>query len=165
MSRLAPLRSLADYLATGAPVPEQDRGHLAEGLARFLAGEATILEEALGIREAGSQGRTPQFMAALDERDRLLREAARDFLPDLLEAHQARELHRRWTLYEASGWRRGERSLPVAPAHGVGTLEGRLWAVLRLRDNVLGERTIRRTLAMGRAYSLPSPSPTLAPED
>lgn len=164
MSRLAPLRSLFDFVAAGVPLPDRDRLALAEGLGCFFAGEAE-LDEALGLRAEVPGGRTARTMAALDERDRLLREAARDFLPDLVEAHQARELHRRWTLYEASGWRRGERSLPTVPAHRVGTLEGRLWAVLRLRDNVLSERTIRRTLAMGRAYSLPPPSPTLAPED
>lgn len=158
MSRLAPLRSLADHLAAGAPLPDRDRRQIADALARFLAGEEPSLDEALGLKPQGGQ-RSAQTVAILAERDRLLREAAAEFFSGLLVTQQARELHRRWTRYEASGWRR-ERALDVVPSSRLGTLEGRLWAILRLRDFVPCERTIRGALATSSGYSLPAPSPT-----
>lgn len=159
MSRLAPLRSLADHLAHGAPLPERHREAALEALACVLGGEAS-LDEAFGLKPGPGQ-RSAQTTAILAERDHHLRAAAAEFYPGLPPAHQARELHARWTHYRASGWHH-ERALDAAPLFRAGTLQARLWAVLRLRDFVPSERTLRAVLATSSGCSLPPPSPTLA---
>ncbi len=159
MSRLAPIRALADFLDAAGPLPEPVQ-RAAEGLDRFLAGEIPSLEEALTERPAWSQERKAGTVAVIEERDRLLRQAAADFWPGRNASAQARELHRAWSRYRVAGWQR-DRVLEAPPAARAGTVEGRLWAVLRLRDDVIGWERLRRILVASAPYSLPAPPATL----
>lgn len=153
MSRLAPLRSLAEHLEA-LPDRDPDLDLCLSGLARFLAGEAG-LEEAMGLRTVAGQ-RSARTRATMDERDRMLREAAAEFFPGISFDAQADAIHTRWQRYAATGWLR-ERALDVVPPHRTGTLEERFWTILRARDHVIARRTIRLILAASSGYSLPAP--------
>ena len=158
VSPVAALRSLAKHLHSGAPLPDADREFLAEGIGRFLTGEEE-LDCALGLKAEPGQ-RSARTRAAIAERDRLVAEAAVEFFPDQPPAAQARGLHQRWSRYAVSGWRR-ERALSAPPPMRRGKIEERLWQVMKVRDLVLTERSVRAILAASYPYSLPSPQDTL----
>ena len=96
------LSVIAADLRVGALDPET-REQLAESLERIAAGEDAAT--ALGVKRAPGQ-RKWQTCAALAERDRLLREAAKRFLGGLSVAAQAERLHKALSRYCASAWRR-----------------------------------------------------------
>lgn len=164
MSRFAPLRSLLDRLDAEPLSPAEHHEVIVGGVRRYLAGEAP-LEDALGLRSGDGQ-RSAHTEANIEARDKLLRESAAEFFPGLLVTQQARGLHLRWTRYEASRWPH-ERTLDAVPPHRIATLEGRFWAILKKRDTVPAERTIRAILradlATSSGGSLPPSAPTLPP--
>lgn len=143
VSPVAALRSLAKHLHSGAPLPDADREFLAEGIGRFLTGDDD-LDCALGLKTEPGQ-RSVRTRAAIAERDRLVAEAAAEFFSDEPPAAQARAIHERWTRYATSGWRR-ERALSTLPSIRHGKIEGRIWQIMKVRDFVLKERSIRGIL-------------------
>ena len=136
------LSAIAADLRVGALDPET-REQLAESLERIAAGEDAAT--ALGVKRAPGQ-RTLQTCAALAERDRLLREAAKRFLGGLSVAAQADRLHKELSRYCASAWQR-ERVCEQCPDRHLGTLHECLWTVLKLHDRVLSARSLRLILA------------------
>ena len=86
----ARLAAAAASLRNGTLGP-QDRDLLATMIERIAAGEDAAT--ALGVKRAPGQ-RKWQTCAALAERDRLLREAAKRFLGGLSVAAQAERLHK-----------------------------------------------------------------------
>jgi len=138
------LRTLAAALRGRNTIAEDTADDLADGIEAYLEGEAE-LESALGLKPApgGRQWRTEQ---AINERDRVLREAAALYWPDRPVAEQAREMAAALARYAATGWPR-HRSLAACPERLHGTFSALAWHVLRARDFVLVERVLRRILA------------------
>ena len=144
------------------------RGHLKitggidrdTGRWRFFveAMEAVGLEEALGLATGPGQ-RKAATIASIASRDELLRAAAAEFFPDLRPAEQARDMHQHWRRYVAAGWPR-ERALEEPPERRRGTIEGALWRVMKTRDHLLAERSLRLILAVSSGYLLPPPPAT-----
>lgn len=129
----------------------QERGDaeiadVGSALAQWLRGRSgEPLERFLGIkREAGQ--RSIQTALALHRRDDRVRQAAAAHFRSDCASDQARELHRRWSRYAASSWPR-ERALDELPAHRRNTAEGEFWTIMKIRDHVLSERSIRALLA------------------
>ena len=91
-------------------------------------------------------GRTPQVLLALNERSRWLREAAERHFPGASDHEQARRLHRTIGDYATSAWLR-ERTLSLCPPRHKGRIREFCWMVLKTRDAVPSERTIRRILS------------------
>jgi hypothetical protein len=97
----------------------------------------------------GRGRRTPQTMLLLDERDQFLRAAAAHF-PGLSHREIARRLHVALSRYRDGRWRRDQSEL-TCPSQHAGKLTATLWMLLRVKDYVPSERTIRAALAgMGR---------------
>ena len=92
----------------------------------------------------GRGRRTPQTMLLLDERRALLVEAAR-FYPGLSQRETARRLRIALQRYQLGRWRRTRADL-TCPKDHAGKLTGVLWMLLRVRDHVPSEMTIRRAL-------------------
>jgi hypothetical protein len=88
--------------------------------------------------------RTPATLLLIDERDALLVEAARHF-PGLSHREIARRLRTAIQRYQSGRWRRTRTELTCPPEHR-GRLEAVLWAILKTRDYVPSEMTIRRAL-------------------
>jgi hypothetical protein len=93
----------------------------------------------------GGRGRrTPATLLVLDERDRYLIEAARAHFSGL--SHQtARSLRSRLLVYRQGRWRRS--CSEVWNPHPAERIEAVLWMLLRVRDAIPSERTIRAVLA------------------
>lgn len=89
--------------------------------------------------------RLPSTLEAIAERDRLLREASDRFCAGMSDRQAAAFIHTALARYAAGRWRRS-RADPVCP-HEAGTLAATLWAILRCRDHIVSERTIRAVLA------------------
>ncbi len=138
----ARLAAAAVSLRNGTLGP-QDRDLLATMIERIAAGEDAAA--ALGVKRAPGQ-RTLRTCAALAERDRLLREAAKRFYGGLPVAAQAQHLHVQLTRYSAIAWVR-ERACEACPDRHRGTIHELLWRVLRLHDRVLSARSLRLILA------------------
>lgn len=86
-------------------------------------------------------------MRSLDERDALLIEIARRFYPGLISKREiGRRLRSALLRYQSGRWRR-DRACEVCPRGHVGTITALLWCLLRVRDHVPSEMTIRRALA------------------
>ena len=83
--------------------------------------------------------------AALDERDNLLREAAK-FYPGLSQREAARLIRIALLRYRDGRWRR-DRSEATYPVQRQGKLTALLYALLRRRDAVPSAMTIRRAIA------------------
>lgn len=81
----------------------------------------------------------------LDERGKLLVEAAR-FYPGLSNREAARQLHTALSRYRDGRWRR-DCSEALCPPQHRGKLIATLWMILKTRDVLVAERTIRRALA------------------
>ena len=92
----------------------------------------------------GRGHRTPQTMMLLDERDALLIEAARRFFSGMSHRETAHRLRSRLLIYQNGRWRR--TSAELKPPHDVDSLDAALWCLLRIRDHVPSEMTIRRVL-------------------
>ena len=92
----------------------------------------------------GRGRRTPQTLLLLDERTALLREAAR-FYPGLSQRETARRLRMAVSIYRHGRWRRDQSELTCPPQHA-GKLTAVCWAILKTRDHVPSEMTIRRAL-------------------
>ena len=89
----------------------------------------------------GRGRRTPSTLLMIDERDALLVEAAR-FYPGLSQREIARRLRSRLLIYRNGRWRRSCAELK-AP-HPPEKIDAVLWAILRVKDYVPSEMTIRR---------------------
>lgn len=94
----------------------------------------------------GRGRRTPATLAALDQRDHLLREAARLYCAGMSGRAAAAVLHTKLSVYFGGRWRR-DRSEAVCPAQHRGKLTELLYALARTRDAMISETTIRRALA------------------
>jgi hypothetical protein len=92
----------------------------------------------------GPGHRTPQTLLLLNERDKLLVEAA-TFFPMCSQREQARRIAAALLRYRAGIWRRHciENTLPVR-CRG---LDAVCWKLLRTRDCHVSEPTIRRALS------------------
>jgi hypothetical protein len=92
----------------------------------------------------GPGHRTPQTMLLLDERDKLLAEAAQ-FFPMCSQREQARRIAKSLLRYRCGAWRRHsvENTLP-ARCRG---LDAVCWKLLKTRDCLCSEATIRRALS------------------
>ncbi|MBR0870040.1 hypothetical protein JQ633_06705 [Bradyrhizobium tropiciagri] len=81
---------------------------------------------------------------ALDERDRLLIAAA-GFYPGHSGREIARQFRVRLSRYRNGRWRRDRTEL-TCPLQYRGTLTQVLWMILKTRDAIPGDRTIRSAL-------------------
>ena len=91
-----------------------------------------------------SHGRTPAVRLVLDERDRLLVEAAR-FYPGISAREVARRLHIALSIYRGGRWRR-DRNEATCPRQHRGKLTATLWMILKTQDAPISERTLRRAM-------------------
>jgi hypothetical protein len=94
----------------------------------------------------GRGRRSPDFLLRQDERDRYLVEAARCY-PGQSDREIARQLRLALARYRDGRWRR-DRSEYTCPAQHRGKLTEVLYFLLRVRDAVPSETTIRRALAI-----------------
>jgi hypothetical protein len=94
---------------------------------------------------AGRGHRTPQTLLSISERNKLLSEATK-FYPGASERETARCLRIALLRYRAGAWRRTRVETQCPPRHR-GRLVELLWMILKVRDQVPSERTIRRALA------------------
>jgi hypothetical protein len=90
--------------------------------------------------------RSWQTRLLIDERDKLLIEAARFFGGSDREA--ARRLHSALLSYRTGRWQRRDAMLVHCPPQYAGRLDGLLWAILRTKDYVPSIATIRRVLGL-----------------
>jgi hypothetical protein len=93
----------------------------------------------------GRGHRTNETLLRLNERDRYLIEAAR-FYPDMSNRETARQLRIALSTYRAGRWRR-DRSEATCPTQHQAKLTATLWAILKTKDALVSDRTIRRALA------------------
>jgi hypothetical protein len=84
--------------------------------------------------------RSPETLSAIRQRDRLLREAADRFCRGMSDRQAAQHLRAELLKASTGKWRRGR----------VGRTEALLWMILKLRDFVPGETTIRRAIRLRR---------------
>jgi hypothetical protein len=84
-------------------------------------------------------------MLAIDERDQFLRAAAAHFCVGMSERAAATMLRTKLTRYQTGPWRR-DRFEALCPARHRGRIDELLWMILRVRDHVPSEMTIRRAL-------------------
>ena len=110
---------------------------------RILTGEAA--DPVFGLKPKPGQ-RSWCTRTALDQRDRILREAAGRFYGGLPVAAQAQHLHVQLTRYSATAWVR-ERAFEACPDCRRGMIDELLWRALRHHDRVLSARSIRDILA------------------
>lgn len=92
----------------------------------------------------GRGRRSPQTRLLLDERDRLLIEAAR-FYPGLSHREAARQIRIALLRYQTGRFRRSRLALTCP--HQAGRLDAVLWMILKVRDAIPSERSIRRALS------------------
>jgi hypothetical protein len=93
-----------------------------------------------------SHGRTPQTQLLIDERDTLLTEATQ-FYPSLSRREVARKLHAALSIYRGGRWRR-DGVQATCPMQHRGKLLQTMWMILKVRDHVPSETTIRRALGV-----------------
>jgi hypothetical protein len=93
---------------------------------------------------AGRGHRSPQNILLRSERDHLLRAAAK-FYPGCSEREIARQLRIALLTYRNGRWRR-DRTEATCPEQHRGKPVQMLWCVLKVRDAVPSEMTIRRAL-------------------
>ena len=98
----------------------------------------------------GRGRRTRQTELLISERDRYLREAAARFCTSMSDRQAAAWLHTKISRYRSGAWRRDRVDATIEPRCPVryrGTLTELLWCVLRTREHVPSEMTVRRALA------------------
>ena len=93
--------------------------------------------------------RTPQTLLLLDERDKLLFEAAR-FYPGASDREVATAAPHRTVEVSRGRWGRGDRTEPLCPLRHRGTITELLWMILQVNDHLPSDRTIRRALPGSR---------------
>jgi hypothetical protein len=93
----------------------------------------------------GRGKRSNETRLRLDERAKLLREAAR-FFPGASDREVARRLHEALSRYGAGAWRR-ERACEVCPLRHRDKLAEMLWAIFKVYDHTPSEGTVRAALA------------------
>lgn len=103
----------------------------------------------------GPGRRLPGTMAAIAERDALLREVARLHFPAVSQREQARRVHDALCRYQSGAWRR-ERAEAEGAARHHGKINAHCHAILSLRDHVPSEGAIRRALAFREPAKRPS---------
>ncbi|MBA4033200.1 MAG: hypothetical protein C0480_01150 [Bradyrhizobium sp.] len=91
-----------------------------------------------------NHGRTPAVRLVLDERRKLLAEAAR-FFPGQSRRETARQLHTALSRYRDGRWRR-DRAEATCPMQHRGKLLQVMWTILKVRDQLPSMVTIRRSL-------------------
>ena len=89
--------------------------------------------------------RTPNTLLMLDERDAMLVATARRFFSGMSHRETAHRLRSRLLIYQSGRWRR--TSAELRPPHDADSLDAALWCLLRIKDHVPSEMTIRRALA------------------
>jgi hypothetical protein len=92
----------------------------------------------------GRGKRSSATTLALDERDKLLIEIARRFYGGLSARETAHRLRYRLLIYRNGRWRRTSPDW-MCP-HEAESMDAALWCLLRIRDHVPSEMTIRRAL-------------------
>jgi hypothetical protein len=97
----------------------------------------------------GRGHRSPQTLLLIDERDGLLREAAR-FYPGASDREAARLIRAALSRYRDGRWRR-DRSEATCPVQHRDKLVQTMWRVLKVRDAIPSDRTIRAVLARSDA--------------
>jgi hypothetical protein len=133
------LRHISDAVHVGAVPQPNDMSRMASALDRILTGEAA--DTAFGFKPKRGQ-RTSSNRTRLDQRNRLLSEAATRLYGGLPKAAQAQRLHTQLTRYRANAWER-ERSNEAPP----GTANELFWRALKCHDRELSVRTLRLILA------------------
>jgi hypothetical protein len=102
----------------------------------------SIFDDAVPVDGRGR--RTPQTLLLLDEREAYLIEAARHFPGSDREA--ARLIRTALLRYQTGRWRRDRREA-TCPVQHRGKLTAVLWCLLKVRDAIPSERTIRLVLS------------------
>jgi hypothetical protein len=113
-------------------------------------GEETLLEQRIGLTHAvpvdgRGHGRTPRVQLILDERDKLLIEAARRFCISMSDRAAAEYLRDALSRYREGRFRRSRAETTCPPQHR-GRLDEMLWLLLKTSDHVPSIATIRRVL-------------------
>ena len=94
----------------------------------------------------GRGHRSIKTLAALACRDHLLRKAAHRFCVGMSDRQAAATLHTKLSRYMECAWRR-ERTADLCPVRHRGTISEVLWMILKTRDVVPSEMTIRRAIS------------------
>lgn len=95
----------------------------------------------------GGRGhRTGVTLDAINQRDRLLRQAADRFCAGMTDRAAAAMLHTKIARYRSGAWRRDAAEL-LCPVRYRGTITELLWCLLKVRDAVPSERLIRMVLS------------------
>ena len=139
------LASIARARRQLVDVDDPDVEAIADALDAFLAGRADTLDEALGLPRRRPGERTRATELAINERNRIVREAAARHYPALRPAAQAKELATELGRFRATAWVR-ECEAETCPARHLGSVQEACWHILRCRDNALGEEAIRKIL-------------------
>jgi hypothetical protein len=95
-----------------------------------------------------SHGRTPAVQLRINERDALIRAAAR-FYPGASDREIARRLHTELSTYRSGRFRRDRVDL-TCPMQHRSKLTEVLWMILKVHDHVPCDRAIRTALARAR---------------
>jgi hypothetical protein len=93
-------------------------------------------------------GRTPAVQLLIDERNALIRDAAR-FYPGCRDREVARQLLIALARFRHGRWRR-DRIEATCPAQHRGKLVQVLWLILKTIDATPSDRTVRAALAQSR---------------
>jgi hypothetical protein len=139
----ARLRRISTAVHSGLAPDSNDMHWMASALDRILNGEPA--DAALGIKRRSGQ-RSFNTITALDQRDRLFREAAKRFLGGMSINAQAHRLHEQLSRYQSSAWTR-ERVCEACPDRHQRTIYEFLWRALKSHDHVLSARSLRDVLA------------------
>lgn len=95
----------------------------------------------------GRGRRPPADVVARAIRDHLLRVAAARFCAGLSERQAALILRAKLIRYREAAWP-SDRSLEQCPARHRGTISELMWTILRIRDAIPGDRSLRTALAL-----------------
>jgi hypothetical protein len=99
----------------------------------------------LRLTDLHGHGRTPAVLLVIEERDALLRIAAKRFCVGMSDREAAKHLYGALNRYRGGRWRRDRADL-TCPAQHRGKLTELLYFLLRTRDSVPSIMTIRRAL-------------------
>jgi hypothetical protein len=94
----------------------------------------------------GRGRRSNETLLRIDERRALLVEIATRFYPGVKHRQIAHRLRRSWLLYQQARWRR--TCIELRCPHDPERLDAALWCLLKIKDYVSSEMTIRRALAI-----------------